>query len=275
MSFPRITVLLMVLSFLSGCSLFSRKEKPKEEPVVVKKEVVKKLPPKVVKEHELWGYEGLIGPAMWGDLDPKFKLCKEGKEQSPIDLIWKRPPQKGNTLQFSYKESPFMIVDNGHTVKLSVGPGSTVKIQGEVYELWQLHFHAPSEHTISGKSYPMEVHLVHKSAQGELAVVALMVAEGMSNMTLEKIWNYMPREKHKRTMVESVKINPIGLFPKPKTHYSYKGSLTTPPCTEGVRWVVFNTPVEFSRGQVDAFEALYKNNNREVQPLNTRAVTNY
>lgn len=221
-----------------------------------------------------WGYEGDLGPEHWGDLRDDYKTCKTGKLQSPIDLKFSKP-KPGRRIEFDYVNSPLKVIDNGQTIKVSFGPGNRLFVMGKQYELVHLEFHSSSEHTLSGNSLPMEAHLVHRNELGQLAIVGMMLIEGRKNPLIDKIWTHIPEHKNAERMVPGETINAEDILPKVFTHYFYVGSLTTPPCTEGVRWYVLNTPIELSREQILEFRKHYSHNNRPIQPLNGRSVTNY
>ncbi|MCB0366430.1 MAG: carbonic anhydrase family protein [Bdellovibrionaceae bacterium] len=225
--------------------------------------------------HPRWGYEGVLGPQMWGDLAAEYSTCKAGDMQSPIDLKWSKPSQ-GRPLQFNYKPSRLKIIDNGHTIQINADQGSQLVVNGETFDLIQVHFHAQSEHTLSGKHFPMEMHFVHKSASGKLAVVGRMLKVGdKANPVIEKIWANLPKQKTMEMEAAGHAIDFSAMLPKSLTYYNYAGSLTTPPCTQGVDWNVLNTPLEISKDQLAAFRALYSNNFRPVQSLNGRKAINY
>lgn len=225
-----------------------------------------------VHGHEAhWSYEGETGPDRWGDLKGEFELCKKGKGQSPVDLAG-GAESRLDSLEFAYKDSPLRIVNNGHTVQVNYEPGSSVKIGGREYRLAQFHFHAPSEHWAAGKAFDMELHLVHKNDKGELAVVGVFIKKGKTHSALEKIWGHLPDEVDKEAVVKTVSINARDLLPAAGTRFSYSGSLTTPPCSEGVSWHVLSTPVEVSGEQIEAFKKRVHFNARPVNPLNQRKV---
>jgi carbonic anhydrase len=164
------------------------------------------------------------------------------------------------------------IIDNGHTVQVNYGAGSSMSVDGKRYDLVQFHFHRPSEETIDGKAYPMEAHLVHKDAEGHLAVVAVLLKQGKESPFLRALWANLPAEKEKEKVVGKVSINAASLLPKNHAYYTFPGSLTTPPCSEGVTWFVLTTPVDLSSSQVARFEKIYPHNARPTQPLNGRVV---
>ncbi len=275
----------------TGCSLFSRRsdDKPAEiaresvdnaeqahdqakDQVDAYMEQAKDMAHAAGEHASGWSYDGLTGPDHWGELKPDYALCKDGKKQSPVDLKWSKP-RKGGTIKLNYKSADGKVVDNGHTVQVNVAPGNKAMIRGQEYELAQFHFHSSSEHTLSGNVMPMEVHFVHKNKKGGLAVIGAFLIAGDSNPEIDKIWNHVPQAKNEEA--SAGEINLKALLPKKQTYYQYTGSLTTPPCTEGVNWNVMNTPITLSKEQILAFRALYSINNRPVQPLNGRKVSNY
>jgi carbonic anhydrase len=221
-----------------------------------------------------WSYEGANGPEHWGELDAANAACASGKEQSPIDI---RDAKKGALprLQFEYKSTPLKIVNNGHTVRVNFAPGNgNFLIVGDKrYELVQFHFHRPSEEQIKGKQFAMVAHLVHKADDGKLAVVAVLLKAGSANMTLQQIWDHMPMTEGPEQQISDVEFNPSGLLPANAAYFTFAGSLTTPPCTEGLTWFVLRTPTDVSHEQIDAFAKLYPHNARPIQPLNGRVVT--
>ncbi len=218
-------------------------------------------------------YEGEEGPEHWGDLSADFKLCKEGKTQTPVDIVTK--DVKGEKIEapaFTYKESALKILNNGHTVQANYEPGSSVKVNGKEFKLLQFHFHAPSEHKIDGKASEMELHLVHKSDDGELAVVGLMINKGKSNDNLKGVFANLPAKEQEEKAVDAVKVDANNFLPSEKAFYNYSGSLTTPPCSEKVNWYLMKTPVEASEEQISAFTKIFALNARPVQPLNERVI---
>ena len=218
-----------------------------------------------------WGYTGHGGPKEWGGLDPAFATCKLGKYQSPIDIRGAKAAALP-AIQFDYKPSPLKVIDNGHTIQVNYAPGSTIDVGGSKYELLQFHFHHPSEEKVKGKSHAMVVHLVHKNAEGKLAVVAVLLDKGGSSEVIDAIWKNLPKEKEKEAAVANVTIDASKLLPAKRGYYAFEGSLTTPPCSEEVRWLVLKTPVKIGTEQVAAFGKLYPMNARPTQPLNGRAL---
>lgn len=218
-----------------------------------------------------WGYEGKTGPKNWGDLDKKYHMCKEGMNQSPINIT-KTADAELDPIEFGYKPSRINVVNNGHTIKADYDAGSDISIDGRYFELKQFHFHTPSENHIEGKSYPMEAHFVHADRYGNLAVVGVVYEIGEADEELEKIWENMPKKngahyKSKHT------VDGMKLLPSDKAYYRFSGSLTTPPCSEGVLWLVLKQPMTASKAQVQKFHKLFHHDtNRPVQPLNARKV---
>ena len=224
------------------------------------------------KEKAEWGYEGDIGPAHWGELSPDYALASTGREQSPIDIA---NPTVGENpaITFNYADAPIDVVNNGHTVEQKMAAGSSITVNGKTYALNQFHFHSPSEHTINGQHAAMEMHLVHTASDGSVAVIGVMLTEGdAANANFAQVWANMPH-KAGATKTSEVTINPISLLPVDKSYYRYQGSFTTPPCTEGVLWMVMQSPVQLSAAQISAFGQIIDGNNRPVQPLNGRTVT--
>jgi carbonic anhydrase len=207
----------------------------------------------------------------WGKVSKDFAACGVGKEQSPIDI---KGAVKADLkpIQFDYKPSVLNIVDNGHTIQVNYDKGSSITVGGSTYELLQFHFHRPSEEKVNGRSYDMVAHLVHKNAEGKLAVVAVLFDNGTENPVLKTLWSNIPKEKEKVNSVKGTTINVADLLPADKNYYNFPGSLTTPPCSEGVNWLVLKTPVKASAQQFAAFGKLYANNARPVQPLNGRVI---
>jgi carbonic anhydrase len=220
--------------------------------------------------HAEWGYTGHNTPDKWGTLSENFRECGAGLNQSPINITHSLhanlPP-----LNPSYTTNSVDVLDNGHTIQINMAPGSTFSIEGQTFELKQFHFHAPSENHIEGKSFALEGHFVNVDKNGHIAVIALMFEEGKSNATLEKIWSNMPSHAGEDKKLELVKIAQE-LLPEDKHYYRFNGSLTTPPCTEGVKWFVLKTPVTISKEQVERFHEIMPSNNRPIQPLDARVL---
>ena len=218
-----------------------------------------------------WSYGPHAGPAEWGDLQKEFTTCKLGKTQSPIDIRGAKTADLP-AIKFDYKPVPLRVIDNGHTIQVNYAKGSSIEVGGTRYELVQFHFHKPSEERIEGKTHDMVVHLVHAGADGKLAVVAVMLDKGGSSALIDSIWKNLPKEKGKESQVGTVDIDAARLLPENRGYYTFQGSLTTPPCSEGVRWLVLKTPVKIADAQVDAFGKVYSMNARPTQPINGRAI---
>lgn len=218
-----------------------------------------------------WTYSGEEGPEHWGNLSAEYSLCGSGKNQSPINLSG-MIDAKLPALKFAYTTAATEILNNGHTVQANFAPGSTLTVAGHEFELKQVHFHAPSENRIDGKSFPMEGHLVHADKDGNLAVVAVMYAEGKDSPAIAKLWGQMPAKAGDK-MALSAQLKAGELLPKNRAYYRFNGSLTTPPCSEGVMWLVMKTPVNAGTEQVEAFaHTMHHPNNRPVQAVNARPV---
>jgi carbonic anhydrase len=216
-----------------------------------------------------WGYDGEVGPEHWGALSPDFAACSAGKEQSPVDIP-ATAPVNPPALGFDYRPSDLNITNNGHSIQVNIEPGSTLETGGAAYPLVQFHLHAPSEHTLNGAHTAMELHLVHKDAGGHVAVVGVMIVEGAHNPAYETVLAHMPVEEGEPQTISGTSLDAGELLPAEQSYYRYNGSLTTPPCTEGVTWFVLATPVELSPAQIASFVSRYDHNYRPVQPLNER-----
>jgi carbonic anhydrase len=227
----------------------------------------------VAADPSRWSYSGATGPAKWAKLDKGFAACGQGKTQSPIDIP-DAEARKGDLppLLFDYRPSPLRIVDNGHTIQVNYAPGSTVSVGGTRYELVEFHFHKPGEEKISGKGHDMEAQLVHRSKDGKIAVVAVLLDEGKESALIKTLWANLPQTKDKENVVDAVKINALELIPRDKGYYAFAGSLTTPPCSEDVKWFVLKTPMQVSADEVARFAKSYPMNARPVQELNARDI---
>jgi len=213
-----------------------------------------------------WDYAGEMGPENWGD---EFPTCGKGTKQSPLNITGPFEKSK-DVLVVNYKEGPLKILNNGHTIQVNVEPGSTLKINKDVYNLLQFHFHRPSEEQVDGKPMAMVAHFVHKNADGKLAVLGVLLNDGKDNAAIQTLWNNAPKVEGPEVVVDKMKFDPSSLVPTALTHYSYEGSLTTPPCTEGVNFYILKTPVDIGKKQVVDFP--FKRNARPVQPLNGRKI---
>ena len=227
-----------------------------------------------------WSYSGADGPTYWADLDPDYKACGDGTEQSGIDLIDARSGDFGR-IALSYTPEPFEVKNNGHAIEvaalksedtLALADSSNPDAPLTDYVLAQLHFHAPSEHTLNGKNYPVEVHFVHQAPDGKLAVVGVFFEQGAANPTFAKIASKIPSQADQTNQMSS-DLNPEGLMPPlDGTAFRYDGSLTTPPCTEGVTWTVYKQPVTLSASQIEDLTSVYSDNARPVQPIGDRVI---
>jgi carbonic anhydrase len=216
-----------------------------------------------------FAYKGKRGPTFWSKLDPGYVECNRGKSQSPVDLADGKPSMQ--SLEVSYAPGKTEMLHNGHTVEAEVPEGSTITLDGVEYELLQFHYHAPGEHTIGGKRYPLEFHFVNEAEDGTKTVLGVMATEGTENPAFSAILASLPQQKDETAEVDDVE--PADLLeadPDSDVRWFYQGSLTTPPCTEGVQWTVFNEPIELSADQIAGFAAVTDNNSRPLQPLNGR-----
>ncbi len=231
------------------------------------------LPPTVPDGHDAaahWAYEGAAGPSAWGRLKPEFAACSTGKRQSPID-IREGMKLELEPVQFTYLPSAVRVIDNGHTVQVNVAGGNFIEVMGRRYELLQFHFHRPSEERIDGRQFDMVAHLVHRDPEGRLAVIAVLLGRGSAQPLIQTVWNNLPLEKGEEQSVRPL-LDLTALLPPDRSYYTYMGSLTTPPCTEGVLWMVMKTPVSVSPEQIAIFSRLYPMNARPVQSLAGRLI---
>lgn len=223
-------------------------------------------------EHRHWSYSGKDGPAHWAELDPEFASCAVGKSQSPVELK-DVPGSHLGAIVFDYRIAGTEVWNNGHTIQIGFQPGNAITVGSKVYALQQVHFHAPSEHRINGKTFAMEAHFVHADPDGNKAVVGVMFAEGKANPALEAAWAAMPQQSDGKASLEPRSLAPAELLPATREYFRYSGSLTTPPCSEGVTWLVLKTPLTASKPQIERLaHTLHHANNRPLQPLNARAV---
>jgi carbonic anhydrase len=213
-----------------------------------------------------WSYKGPDGPEHWGKLDPDYAACTLGKAQSPVDI---RSPEPADlpSLRFVDVPGPLTVINNGYTavrVNYATGNGNLLIVGDKQYELTQFHFHHPSEEYIHGRPYAMGLHLMYKASDGAIAAVAVMLHAGRANPTIRQLWAHMPATPGKEHTVPGVDINPAGLLPHDAAYYTYQGSLTAPPCTEGVTWFVLKTPEDISARQIEDFAKLYPHDVRPV-----------
>ena len=218
-----------------------------------------------------WSYQGETGPSHWAELSTKFAECK-GERQSPVDLRGGRRLLY-SPLTFAYRSSPLTVVNDGRSMRVAYPPGSFLIAGGRQYELTGFHFHMPGEHRINGMVGDMEIQFEHRDHEGRMAVLAVPVVAGRRmNSILSRIWDHLPPEGGESFYGRQVGINPVFLLPGERDYYTYVGSLTEPPCTEGVEWFVLTTPVEVDASYIQRMARLVRSNARPVQPLNGRAV---
>jgi len=222
-----------------------------------------------------WTYDGDTGPQAWANLKPEFNLCAIGKRQSPINI------EDSGTLQgpaepivFNYSPSNGTVVNNGHTIQVDLSGDNSITVRGTNYKLVQFHFHHPSEERVNYKGYAMVAHLVHKSQEGQLAVVAVLLEPGTVNPLINKVWTYMPLDSGDKVRMPTSLVEMNELLPNDQRYYQFMGSLTTPPCSEGVLWMVLKQPMTVSREQLRLFSQLFPNNARPVQSANSRTIRN-
>jgi carbonic anhydrase len=218
-----------------------------------------------------WGYTGNDGPKNWGKLSPAYSACSEGRSQSPINIKGAKESDLP-ALKFDYKAVPLNIIDTGFTIQIAYAPGSTLTVGDKTYSLKQFHFHRPSEDRLNGHRYDMVAHLVHSDAAGHVAVVSIFLQKGQANAFLESVWKNIPSEKKKPIEVAGASVNIGDLLPADHAYYTFAGSLTIPPCTEGVTWYVLKAPVSLSAEQITAFAKFYSDNARPIQSTNGREI---
>ncbi len=243
----------------------------KPEPAPAKDTAAKAKHAKSDTHKPHWTYEGKAGPENWGKLSPEFATCEIGRNQSPINIenaaAASLKPIRG-IQKFPAKD----IFNNGHTVQVNFKTGNMLVLDSAPYQMKQVHFHAPSENKINGKSFPLEAHFVHADSKGNLTVIGVMFKEGKANLGLTKLWAQLPDKEGEPVPVKN-RVIPSELIPENRGYYRFSGSLTTPPCSEGVRWIMMKTPMTASKEQIEAFEqAVHHSNNRPVQALNGRVV---
>ncbi|MFN4361973.1 MAG: carbonic anhydrase [Hylemonella sp.] len=220
-----------------------------------------------------WSYEGEGGPGHWAQLKPEFSTCAKGQRQSPIAIddadTLKGPAE---AIAFNYAPSSGTVVNNGHTIEVQLSGDNSLTVRGQTYRLQQFHFHHPAEERINSRVYPMVAHFVHRSDAGQLAVLAVLLEEGPANPLIQKVWTHMPLDVKDHVPLPAELIHVGEILPRDQRYYQYMGSLTTPPCTEGVLWLILKQPASISADQLRLFGQLYPNNARPVQSLNGRPV---
>ncbi len=217
-----------------------------------------------------WSYEGANGPANWGKINAEWAQCGIGNRQSPIDI---RDGIKVELepIAFDYKPSSFSVTDNGHTIQVTLGGGNYITIQNRLYELMQFHFHRPSEERINGRGFEMVVHLVHRDTENRMAVIAVLLERGTAQSLIQTVWNHLPLEKNV-SATPAIVLDVNELLPQRRDYFTYMGSLTTPPCSEGVLWMVMKEPVQASAAQMALFSRLYPLNARPIQVSSGRMI---
>lgn len=219
-----------------------------------------------------WDYKGSNSPENWGKISQEFATCATGKMQSPINISDFKESAKPKKITFSYNATPKVEINDGRTIEVQYNKGAYIDINGHKYNLTQFHFHSPAENLSQGKQYPLEMHLVHQDKDGHLVVIGIWFKEGKENKILDSIWKVMPQKAGQKVKVSNIDLQK--LMPKNMNFFHYSGSLTTPPCTEGVSWFIFKQPLEVSKGQIKKFQQIMKEpNNRPIQPLNGRKIT--
>lgn len=217
-----------------------------------------------------WAYSGPQGPEQWGKIKPEYSVCGSGKRQSPIDI------REGikvtlDPIQFDYHPTAFRVLDTGRTVQVNVGAGNSITVNGRRYDLQRIEFRRPSEERVNGRQFEMSAHLVHKDMEGRLAVIAVLMDQGADHPMVQLVWNSLPLEKH-TDQASSAMIDMAQMLPEQKQYQTYMGSLTAPPCTEGVLWMVMKQPATLSREQIGVFSRLYPMNARPIQPTSGRLI---
>jgi len=249
MRFPAFAALLVAMATLAAVPSFAQSSTP-------------------------WDYEGKRGYLAWGKLDPAYAACSHGHEQSPIDIRGARLNKALQPIEFHYLAGPITLENDGHTVVAHVDPGSYMVAGGVRYNLVSFDFHRPSEEPVKGKYADMDVQLLHKSADGKMAIVSIRMVENQDspNATLATLWQHLPRKAGAQEKVTDEMVNPGGLLPADRGYWTYAGSLPTPPCTEGVRWIVFEQERTVSRDQLRTFGALFNDNTRPAQDSHGRRI---
>lgn len=217
-----------------------------------------------------FSYSGETGPSNWGSLVEEWSACRDGIEQSPIDIAGATENADLPELVIDYHATPAKLLNNGHTWQVNYESGSTLTYDGDTYELLQFHFHTPSEHAVDGQRADAELHLVHSNAEGDLAVLGVLVNAGAENAWLATFWDDIPRSEDEVEL--GYEINAADGLPADRSYYTYPGSLTTPPCSEIVTWLVLKTPIEASQAQIDAMNSNLGDNARPLQALNGRTI---
>lgn len=222
-----------------------------------------------------WSYSGETKPEKWGDLDPQYKMCTNGKEQSPIDIEFSQVKHDSHLskIKMDYQSTVFSLENNGHTIQAnSHYSHNSITIDDVKYQFTQFHFHTPSEHQFNGKNLDMELHLVHKNAKGQIAVLGMLIKEGQENTRFSPIWDHLPQKETKDKIKIQDPLNLSEILPKDQKAFRYTGSLTTPPCTQNVKWVILEQPIEMSKEQIEKFVRIFPDDHRPVKELNGRVI---
>jgi carbonic anhydrase len=257
-------IVVLVLGVLAGCGGDGDQEQQAQEEQAQGEQQTADQPP-------AFAYSGERGPENWGSLDPAYAQCSEGRRQSPVDLTGGETADLP-AIDFAYRPAELEVENNGHSLEAEYPPGSSMAIDGTEYQLKQFHFHAPSEHRLGGRALPLEFHLVHEADDGRIAVLGVLVRQGRENPAFALLAPATPEEEGESVPVEG-EVNARDVLPEGAAsgpRWSYSGSLTTPPCTEGVRWEVLTDPIEMSAAQIESYTTAYESNNRPLQPLNDR-----
>lgn len=274
MSLRTLFTTFLLLSFISmGCSsrpAVVEETAPSAQPTAPSEPPPPLAPAPTATPNYPWGYDGEIGPGNWANLNPDYAFCGKGKKQSPVNLVFKTPVKKAPRMDFSYTNAQAQVDVASAVPKLIFSGANQLLLNGKVYNLEHIEFHSPSEHTLSGTPLSMEIQFVHRAINGGgTAVIGVFVIEGRENPMFNELWSQFNAGSG------TMQLDASKLIPPQKTYYHYTGSLTSPPCTEGVEWIVYNTPAELSREQIVAFRSKFPANNRPVQPLNGRKVKNH
>jgi carbonic anhydrase len=222
-----------------------------------------------------WSYTGKTDPTHWADGNPQNAACKTGQRQSPIALSdATASPVQEKDFTINYKPSTVYLVNNGHTIQANAeGQADSVTYKGINYKLAQFHFHTPSEHTLNGKRFPMELHLVNKGDDNTFTVIGVFVKKGKRNQELASVFSELPgRQTSEGVSGPAAQVDLAMLLPSNKKAFVYSGSLTTPPCSETVNWVVLEQPIEMSFEQINRFKAIFPDNHRPLQAVLNRKV---
>ena len=220
-----------------------------------------------------WAYEGAGGPQAWGKLQPEFSLCASGKRQSPINIEESQTLRgPAEPLQFNYQSSNATVRNDGHTIEVNVVGDNALTVRGSTYKLVQLHFHHPAEERVNNQGFAMVVHLLHKNSAGQFAMLAVLLEPGQANALINKVWTYMPLDKGDQVPMPAGMLDLNELLPKDQRYYQFFGSLTTPPCTEDVLWLILKQTATASKEQIKLFSQLFPNNARPMQAINGRPV---